>query len=212
MAADDRQVCLPHLLRELVKVDERNDAAEWAAFSKALKRLVRDGIRLRQRPDFTPDRYRSRIRLIHRWLVALAEMAYADPDAARLADRLQRFRDFYFTFLDKPHVPPDNNHAERQVRPAVVQRKMILCNARPTRTIAAVLRELVLTGELQPLTRPAVADNRSVTLDRAAAKRASQAPVDTYCAWLSRGGWCSRSPPAQHVSPSGRPPVLAGWC
>ncbi len=98
-------------------MDGRNDAAGWAAFSKAVKRLVRDGVRLRKRPGFTPERYRSRIRLVHRRLVALAEAAYADPDAARLADRLQRFRDFDFTFLDRPHVPPDHNHAERQGPP-----------------------------------------------------------------------------------------------
>jgi hypothetical protein len=49
--ADDRQVCIPHLLRELVKVDERNTSPEWVAFSKKLKRLLRDGIRLRKRPD-----------------------------------------------------------------------------------------------------------------------------------------------------------------
>ncbi len=70
VAADNRQVRLPHLLRELVRVDERNDAAEWAAFSRALKRLVRDGTRLRKRPDFTPERCRSRIGLNHRRLVA----------------------------------------------------------------------------------------------------------------------------------------------
>ncbi len=179
--ADDRQVCLPHLLRELVKVDERNQSPEWVAFSKKLKRLLTDGIRLRKRADFTPERYRSRIDLIDRRLAALATATYDDPDANRLAKRLGRFQDYYFTFLDKPHVPADNNHAERQIRPAVIQRKNILCNRSadgaevqavlmsicrtlrlrghdPTRTIAAALREFVLTGKLPPLPGPAVAD------------------------------------------------------
>jgi transposase len=179
--ADDRQVCLPHLLRELVKVDERNQSPEWVAFSKKLKRLLRDGIRLRKRADFTPERYRSRIDLIDRRLAALATATYDDPDAARLAKRLGRFQDYYFTFLAKPHVPPDNNHAERQIRPAVIQRKTILCNRSPegaevqavlmsifrtlklrghdpTKTIAAALREFLLTGKLPPLPGPAVAD------------------------------------------------------
>ncbi len=181
VAADDRQVCLPHLFRELAKVDERNASPEWAAFAKKLKRLLRDGLRLRKRPDFTPDRYRSRVDLIDRRLAALADAAYDDPDAARLAKRLGRFRDYYFTFLEKPGVPPDNNHAERQIRPAVIQRKTILCNRSadgadvqavlmsvfrtlrlrghdPTRTIAAALRELISTGKLPPLPEPVVAD------------------------------------------------------
>jgi transposase len=179
--ADDRQVCLPHLLRELVKVDERNATPEWVAFSKKLKRLLRDGIRLRKRPDFTPEKYRTRIDLIDRRLAALATATYDDPDAGRLAKRLGRFQDYYFTFLEKPHVPADNNHAERQIRPAVIQRKNILCNRSadgaevqgvlmsvfrtlklrghdPTRTIAAALREFVRTGKLPPLPGPAVAD------------------------------------------------------
>jgi transposase len=179
--ADDRQVCLPHLMRELVKVDERNASPEWVAFSKKLKRLLRDGLRLRKRADFTPERYRSRIDLIDRRLAALATATYDDADAKRLAKRLVRFQDYYFTFLARPHVPSDNNHAERQIRPAVIQRKTILCNRSPagaevqavlmsifrtlrlrghdpTRTIAAALRELMSTGKLPPLPGPAVAD------------------------------------------------------
>ena len=172
--AADRQKCLTHLLRELVKVDERNDDAGWRAFSKQLKRLVRDGLRLRKRADFTPDRYASRIGLINRRLWTLADAAYDDPDARRLAERLGKYRDCLFTFLDTPGVPPDNNHAERMVRPAVVIRKNSLCNRSeqgaatqavlmsvyrtlklrgldPTATIAESLRTYVRTGTLTPL-------------------------------------------------------------
>jgi len=69
---EDHQYCLVHLLRELLKVDDRNDSAEWKAFSKQLKRLIRDGLRLRKRPDYTPERYRSRFALIYHRLDALA--------------------------------------------------------------------------------------------------------------------------------------------
>jgi transposase len=120
VCAGDNQGCLPHLLRELVKVDEHNDGREWRAFSKQLKRLVRDGIRLRKRPDFSKERYASRIRLIHRRLCTLADAAYPDADAARLGERISKYRDQLFTFLDTAGVPPDNNHGERQIRPAVI--------------------------------------------------------------------------------------------
>ncbi len=76
VCAEEHQYCLPHLLRELVKVDEHNRSTEWKAFSKQLKRLARDGIRLRKRPGFTPELYRSRIRLIHQRLCALADTPY----------------------------------------------------------------------------------------------------------------------------------------
>jgi transposase len=175
------QKCIPHLLRELLKVDEHNDSTQWKAFAKLLRRLVRDGIRLRKRPDFDPARYGSRIRLIHRRLCRMADAEYADADARRLGERLSRHRDHLFTFLDKPEVPADNNHAERQIRPAVIIRKNSLCNRSeagaatqavlmsvyrtlrlrgrdPTKTIADALRRMLATGTLPPLPAEAVAD------------------------------------------------------
>jgi hypothetical protein len=55
--AADHQCCLAHLPRELEKVDLTNGSALWKAFAKKLRRLVRDGIRLRKRADFDPARY-----------------------------------------------------------------------------------------------------------------------------------------------------------
>jgi len=118
-----RQFCLVHLLRELVEVDERNGSAQWRAFSKTLRRLVRDAIRLRKRADFTPQRYSRRILRIDQRLCALADADYRDADAQRLGKRLSRTRDHLWTFLDEPEVSFDNNFAERQIRPAVLLRK-----------------------------------------------------------------------------------------
>ncbi len=181
VCVEDRQYCLPHLLRELLKVDEHNQGIEWQSFAKQLRRLVRDGIRLRKRGDFDPAKYASRIGLIHRRLCALADATYGDADAARLGERLSRHRDHLFTFLDKVEVPLDNNHAERQIRPAVIIRKNSLCNrsdegARtqavlmsvyrtlrlrghdPAKTIADTLRQLLRTGTLPPQPAENVAD------------------------------------------------------
>jgi len=177
----DRQKCLPHLLRELCKVDERNDDPQWKAFSKQLRRLIRDGLRLRKRPDFSRERYASRIALINKRLWALADAVYQDPDARRLAERIGKYRDYLFTFLDTPGVPPDNNHAERMIRPAVIIRKNSLCNRSeqgaatqavlmsiyrtlklrgldPTQTLVEALRQYLQNGKLPPLPAPVVAD------------------------------------------------------
>ena len=177
----DRQKCLPHLLRELLKVDEHNDSGEWRAFSKQLRRLIRDGLRLHKRPDFTFGRYASRIKLINRRLWKLADATYHDADALRLAQRIGKYRDYLFTFLDTPGVPPDNNHGERQIRPAVIIRKNSLCNRSeqgaatqailmsiyrtlklrgqdPTKTIAQALRHFLTTGTLPTLPAENVAD------------------------------------------------------
>jgi transposase len=181
VVAGDYQKCLPHLLRELLKVDDHNASVEWKNFSRQLRRLVRDGIRLRKRPDFSKERYASRIRLIHHRLCKLADATYQDADAHRLGHRISKYRDQLFTFLDTPGVPFDNNHAERHIRPAVIIRKNSLCNRSesgaatqailmsifrtlkmrghdPTSTIAQALRTLLQTGKLPPLPAENVAD------------------------------------------------------
>jgi len=178
---EDRQCCLAHLLRELEKVDLRNDSAAWQAFAKKLRRLIGDAIRLRKRPDFDPQRYASRIHRIDKRLMELAGGTYADADASRLAKRLAKHCDELFTFLDTPGVPFDNNLAERMIRPAVILRKNSQSNRSekgaatqavlmsvfrtlklrghdPLKVIPAALRAYVTTGTLPPLPGPAVAD------------------------------------------------------
>ena len=179
--AEDRQYCLVHLLRELEKVDQTNSSIPWRRFAKKLRRLVRDGIRLRKRSDFGPELYRRRIVLIDRRLNGLAWKSYDDADAARIAKRLDRHVDHIFTFLDRPEIPWENNLAERMLRPAVILRKnsqsnrsekgaavqsilmsvyqtLRLRGQSPTKTIADALKTYVATGRLPPLPANIVAD------------------------------------------------------
>jgi transposase len=172
--AADRQKCMPHLLRELEKVDLHNESAEWRAFAKTLRRLLRDGIRLRKRPDFTPQRYQSRIDRLNRRVGELAQEEHEDSDTWRLTKRLRRYAEYIFTFLDYSYVTADNNFGERQIRPAVILRKnsqsnrsdrgaatqavlmsvyrtLRLRGLNPTKTIANALKTYLITGQLPPL-------------------------------------------------------------
>jgi hypothetical protein len=45
-------------------------------------------------------------------------------DAQNLANRFQRYWSDWFTFLSHPEVKPDNNDAERALRPVVIHRKV----------------------------------------------------------------------------------------
>ena len=177
----DRQYCLVHLLRELEKVDKHNTSAEWQAFAKTLRRLVRDGIRLRKRADFTPERYQSRILRLGRRLDAVIASESTDADARRLLKRLRRTGDHLFTFLDYPEIAFENNFAERQIRPAVILRKNSQSNRsnrgaatqavlmsiyrtlrlrghEPLQTIADALRTYLQTTQLPPLPTPPIAN------------------------------------------------------
>ena len=177
-----RQACLVHLFRELQKVDDLDGSETWAAFRKKLKRLLGDAIRLgAQRPTLSPESFASRRALLDTRRDELLEAPWANAHAKRLLKRLRRYRHALFTFLDHPDVPSDNNHAEREIRPAVVIRKNSLGNRSdngatvqailmsvyrtlklrgfdPLETIVSTLKDYVRTGSLPPLPGPRTSD------------------------------------------------------
>ena len=182
VCAGDRQYCLVHLLRELEKVDLKNDSAEWQAFAKRLRRLLGDAIRLRKRPDFAPGKFQSRVDRLNRRVGQMAQETYRDADARRLAKRLAKYGEYLLTFLDYEDVSFENNLAERQIRPAVVLRKnsqsnrsergaatqailmsvyrtLKLRGLNPTQTIADALRTYLTAGQLPSLPEQAIAED-----------------------------------------------------
>lgn len=131
-----------------------------------------------RREEVSPEEYASRRARLDDRLEGIIEDEWEDADARRLVKRLRKYREHLFTFLDEEGVPSDNNHAEREIRPAVIIRKNSLCNRSengadmqavmmsvyrtlklrghdPIRTIVVALREYVKTGKLPPLPAPA---------------------------------------------------------
>jgi hypothetical protein len=174
VACARRQKCLPHLLRELKKVDHyHRPGGDWKAFAKKLRRLIRDGLRLRQRQQPAAECAAGRQRLEAR-LQHLIAHPWENTHARRLVKRLRRHAQELFTFLDHPEVPFDNNHAERTLRPAVIIRKNSYANGsedgadlqavlmslyrtlkqrghNPMQTIVAAIRTYLTTGSLPTL-------------------------------------------------------------
>jgi hypothetical protein len=169
-------------------------AAGKQAFAKKLRRLLRDGIRLRKRPHFAPGKFQGDVDRLNVRLARLAAEKYADRDGRRLAKRLGRYAEYIFTFLDYADVPFENNFAERQIRPAVILRKnshsnrsergaatqailmsiyrtLKLRGLNPTKTIADALKTYVTTGQLPPLPDTDIADGWTLTLGLATAGR-----------------------------------------
>lgn len=125
----DRQKCLTHLLRDIKEVEMyRRCDGDWPEFAKTLRRLIGDAIRLWKREDLDDETYRRRCGLVDQRLTTLIQTPWQHDEARRLVKRLRRHRDELFTFLDTDGVPPDNNHAERMIRPAVIIRKNSYCN------------------------------------------------------------------------------------
>jgi transposase len=120
-----RQVCLAHLLRDLKHVEQyKHPSPKWPKFAQKLRRLIRDGLRLKkQQGELEGSVYQSRRSRLHDRLDTLIATDWKDSQAARLLKRFRRHRDHLLTFLDDPAVPADNNHGERAIRPAVIIRK-----------------------------------------------------------------------------------------
>ncbi len=170
-----RQVCFVHLFREFEDIEQRKDTSQdWCAFSKKLRRLLGDALRLKKRDDISPDHYDSRKNLFHPRLVEILSTPWGNPNARRIVKRLRRHQHDLFTFLDQSDISSNNNHAEREIRPAVIIRKNILGNHSeqgantqavlmsiyrtlklrghdPIKTIASAVAEYIRSGVLPPL-------------------------------------------------------------
>jgi transposase len=174
VACARRQKCLVHLLRELKTVDHyHRPEGDWKGFARRLRRLIRDGIRLRSRRLSARKRALCRQRLEQR-LQKLIACPWQNRHARRLVKRLRRHAAELFTFIEHPEVPFDNNHAERMIRPAVILRKTSYANGsqdgadtqavlmsiyrtlkqrghHPLQTIVDAIRIYLKTGSLPPL-------------------------------------------------------------
>jgi len=130
VACARKQKCLPHLLRDLKRTQHyHNPGGDWPDFSKQLKRLIRDSLRLhKQRAELPTERFASRRETLQIRLKSLLTRSWEEKHSRRLVKRLRRHEAELFTFLDHPGVSADNNHAERQIRPAVIVRKNIYGN------------------------------------------------------------------------------------
>jgi transposase-like protein len=125
-----KQKCLPHLLRDIKHTQHyHNPGGDWPSFSKQLKRLIRDSIRLsKHRNKLSAERFTVRQQRLKQRLHDLLAQPWENKHSRRLVKRLRRHDAELFTFLEHPEVPPDNNHAEREVRPAVMMRKNSYAN------------------------------------------------------------------------------------
>jgi cell division protein FtsB len=122
----EHQRCWVHFLRDLDELVAKNaDNAALARWARRVRRVWREAT------DFKSDDPRERVRARRRFqkrLVAIAQPYCKQGDAASvqrvLANRLCRFANEMFTFVEHLGVTHDNNAAERAVRPAVIYRKV----------------------------------------------------------------------------------------
>ena len=123
-----KQRCWAHLLRDVhdlrVLYPKDDRLSRWAG---AVHRLYRQAVAFAHPPEKQPDKRRRTARLaLERRLLALCRPFLDDSLAvqARLCRRVERHIKELFVFVAQPEAPPDNNAAERSLRPLVISRKI----------------------------------------------------------------------------------------
>jgi transposase len=144
-----KQKCLAHLLKSCREI-EASKTRGSVRFSRRVAALLRKAMALkRRRGALSPHGYAVARGRIHAELDRLLAGNLTDPDNARLARRLRKHRAHLLVFLDREEVDATNNLAEREIRPAVVARKMSAGN----RTEAGAETHAVLASVLRTCRR-----------------------------------------------------------
>jgi transposase len=126
-AARAHQVCLSHQTRDLTFASEA-DAGDARAWALELRHVFGRAIRLHhERERVSPATFARRRVLIEH---ATDRLVFGPPPAAksearRLQKRYQAHRASLYVFLYREDVEPTNNGSERDLRPAVIHRKVI---------------------------------------------------------------------------------------
>lgn len=121
--AISHQPCIAHLLRELKYMEERYKS-QWAI---SFKYLLLDALTLKK--QLTQDQYNNPINqrtlLNLRLLVLLHTPVDKNmKEVYSFHKRMNKYKDYVFTFLHQFEVPPDNNGSERAIRNIKVKQKV----------------------------------------------------------------------------------------
>jgi transposase len=117
------QLCLAHLLRDLNYLNELY-GHKWSLVAKLLLKQALGKKKQMKPPDYyVPDPDISRIEARLDFLLGY-KLPADKNELVTFQKRLNKYRDFIFTFLYRPEVPSDNNASERAIRNIKVKQKV----------------------------------------------------------------------------------------
>jgi transposase len=123
----EHSLCNAHILRDLVYVEEAF-GADWAG--RIRKLLVRAKKDKEKDPDLKASYYsrvfKKYVGLI-RPVIKNYDKKFKKTDGERLAFALEKHKYLFLKFIKQPHVPFDNNQAERDLRMIKVKQKVSGC-------------------------------------------------------------------------------------
>lgn len=147
-----QQKCYAHHLKALSKA-LKSEAGKGSAYLLELRALLHTALLLKRLQDGLSNEQRQTLRqsLKTRFEQLLSEPRPPDDQGQqeeKVRNRLRKQQDHLFTFLDYPAVDATNNLAERQLRPAVISRKLSCGNKTPKGANTwAILASLAATSQ-----------------------------------------------------------------
>lgn len=119
------QRCWVHLLRDIREaVEAHPDDAALAWWAEDVRQVYEEAKGFDAAAHHEEDRYGEHWRLRGELLGVCAPYLRSDAPHAALSQRIERFIHQLFVFVLYPGVPPENNAAERDLRPLVTARKI----------------------------------------------------------------------------------------
>jgi transposase len=119
--AQERQVCLAHLLRDTQYAIDEGDETFAPGFHKLLRKACAIAARREILEDSTLDAYLS---TLESRLDRLLAAPPTSPAGLKLAKAVKACRPDLFVFMRRRDVPCTNNVSERHLRPSVIFRKV----------------------------------------------------------------------------------------
>jgi len=143
-----KQRCLVHIKRDLEKILQYwHDDKEVTVYCGRLKKILEDAMDLHNeyRTKKQDVVYRKRRKVL---VESLEDFSFPNPNKRilkRFANRLKRHKNEMLTFLYEKNIDYHNNHAEQQIRPDVIFRKVTFGN----RSLAGAENHSVIMSILQ---------------------------------------------------------------
>jgi len=121
--AMSHQICVAHLLRDLNYLNELH-GHKWSTATKLVFQLA---LRLKTNMNkvdyYVRNNQRQQIEKRLDFLISM-ELPKDKKELIRFQNRLRKHRQYLFTFLYRPEVPPDNNASERAIRNVKIKQKV----------------------------------------------------------------------------------------
>lgn len=121
-----KQTCMAHIFRKIrQQIKEHPNARSLLTFHSALKRILKDGVRLQeQRNELADEVFWARFETLKERLDELLKWKHPDPMLAKLIKQVQRQQGKILAFVLVPGCPSHNNFAEYIIRKGVLKRKV----------------------------------------------------------------------------------------